>query len=162
MIFHYTLTKEKFRKLLFRKQQKTNVIYLILYAILYFCFCYRSLLEDALVTVGIFLIGLILLWLVLLLLNYIFTVILLKMNENHTSNLYGQHVVRIEEDQIVENVDDEILILKKDEIKKILYQKKVICIFLKQKGFVIRYEQNLFDDLNDFEQLVMELKKFEC
>lgn len=162
MIFHYTLTKNKLKRLLFQKQQKTNYIYLILSTILYFSLCYRSFVEDALVTVIIYMIGLLMLWITLLLFNYIFTFILLKMNEKRNHNLYGQHVIRIEEDQIVETVADEILIIKKDEIQKIIYRKKIICILLKRKGFVVRYERGLFEQGHDFDQMVLELKKFEC
>ena len=102
------------------------------------------------------------LWITLLLFNYLFTFIIFKINEKRNHNLYGQHVIRIEEDQIVETVADEILIIKKDEIQKIIYRNKIICILLKRKGFVVRYDRGLFEQGHDFDQMVLELKKFEC
>lgn len=118
MIFHYTLTKDKLKRMLFKKQQKTNYIYLILYSILYFYLCYRSLFEDVLITIMIYLIGLLLLWVVLIILNCVYTFLLIKINERRSHNLYGRHVIRVENDQLVETVEDKILIIKKEEIKK--------------------------------------------
>lgn len=117
--------------------------------------------EDVLTTVLIFIIGFIILWFVLIGLNSLFTTLLLKINEKSANNLYGQHVLRIEEDQLVETIDDEILILKKNEIRKIAYLKNSIRIVPVHGRIVVRFDKVLFDDPNDFEQLCLALKKFE-
>lgn len=130
MKFKFNLSKKDMNDFLSITQSKFDVLYLFTYSILYFYITYFAIKFDFKTILLYYVISVIILYLIISVIKKLFRVFILKKNKNNI----GEYTVEVDKNKIkqIVNKDNEVII-KKDEIKKIIYKKYCIIIYLKNK-----------------------------
>lgn len=90
MEFNCTITRKEFKKLLLKKRNETNTIYLTLFSIMFIILCLKLIINNPLFMSLLYLFSLVFMSIVLYIINIIYTNIQLSISEGKVKNSYGE------------------------------------------------------------------------
>jgi len=159
MNFKYTLTKKDYEKIVYEKNKKTNIIYIILLSMVFLLFTLNLIIDYPLIIFIIYLIYVAFIAGILFISNKLITKLIVKLNEQNIGIKYGTYNIKITKNKIIEEIDDLKHEISFNDIRKIKYNKNSIIVYQKSKLVSLTFKKSLFEDTQMFDKLKQILKE---
>ncbi len=151
MKVNFEYTKKDYKKYLYRSRFVNNIILFIIGVIIYFVISHDNFLVKYFL---LYLVGLIAL---LFLINKLYVIAYLKVNEMLNYSTYGKYMVELTPNKFSITVNKSKTEYKYNNISKIIIRKKYFKIKFKNSREFLTFEKKLFD-ISDYEKMI---KQFE-
>lgn len=159
MNFSYRLTKKDYKKIIYDRNRRTNLIYITVLALMFLVGVVNLVLKKPLLVFIVFLIYIVFMYLVLFVLNIVITNIIVKINEKSLGMKYGTYKCSLKNNYFIEQLDDYKLECDFNNLRKIKYRKNSVEIYPNDKLIFIVFKRSLFTKEKDYDKLVTILKE---
>lgn len=158
MKFSYRLTKKDYQKIIYERNKRINIIYLLISSLIYLISTINLIVQKNLLVFIIFVIYVLVMSIFLFILNKVITNVIVKINENMEIK-YGIYRCSLKNNYFIEELEDYRLECDFNNLRKIKYRKNSIELFPKDKLIVIVFKKELFVKSEDYDKLVTILKE---
>lgn len=148
----FEYTEKEYKKYLLRSRLVNNII-LFIVGVLIYLFC--SLNKISLIYLPLFILGLIV---VIYLLNKLYVVAYLKVNEMLNYNTYGKYIIELTPNKFSVTLNKSKTDYKYNKISKIVERKNYFKIKFKGTREYLTFEKNVFNE-NDYEKMIEMFKE---
>lgn len=141
MKINYEYTRDEYKKYLLKSRIKNNIILFIIGIVIYLYFSYNKI---SLVYLPLYIVGLILL---IFLLNKLYVIMTIKVNDMMNYNLYGKYTLELTPNKFSITVNKSKTDYKYNKIKKIVEKKNSFILkFNKNRDSLIFEKKNFSDE----------------
>lgn len=151
----FEYTKEEFKKYLLRSRLVNNIVLFIIGLAIYL---YFSLNKISLIYLPLFIIGLIIF---IYLINKLYVLAYLKVNEMLNYNTYGKYIVELTPNKFSVTLNKSKTDYKYNKIKKVVVKKNHFKVKFKNSREYLTFEKKLFNE-NDYNKMISMFKEKSC
>lgn len=145
-MINYNFTEKDFKKYLMEKRKIPSLFFLLFGTVIYFYLTFYLLFDSFVTVIVFYLLYIILFTAIIYLLNNLYCFIVI--NGNKKNNLFGNYKIKISEDRIIINTNNQEKIYLKSDIRKIKKNKKYILIYYKKNIYLLLLKDKLNDNYN--------------
>ncbi|MBR6690637.1 MAG: hypothetical protein IKL65_04840 [Bacilli bacterium] len=151
MKLNFEYTKSEYKKYLLRSRLVNNIVLFIIGLTIYL---YFSLNKISLIYLPLFIIGLLI---TITLLNLLYVIAQIKVNEMLNYNTYGKYIVELTPNKFSVTVNKSKVDYKYNQIKKIVQRKNCFKVKFKNSREYLTFEKKFFND-SDYTKMIKMFK----
>ena len=141
MKVNYEYTQDEYKKYLLKSRIKNNIVLFIIGIVIYLYFSYNKI---SLIYLPLYIVGLVLL---IFLLNKLYVIMTLKVNDMMNYNLYGKYILELTPNKFSITVNKIKTDYKYNKIKKVIEKKNSFILkFNKNRDSLIFEKKNFSDE----------------
>lgn len=133
-----TITRKEFKKLLLKKRNETNTLYLTLFSVVFFILCFKLIIYNFLFMILLYVFSLIFMSIVLYIVNIIYTNVQLNISESKVKNSYGEINVEATDEYLSENSDTASFKIYYKDVKYSRFKKDYFMIVDNTTALMLR------------------------
>ena len=143
-----TITRKEFKKLLLKKRNETNTLYLTLFSVLFLILCFKIIINNILFMSLLYVFSLIFMSIVLYIVNIIYTNIQLNISEGKVKNSYGEIKVEATSEYLSEVGDTASFKIYYKDVKYSKFKKDYFMVVDNTTALMLR--RRFFKDDNEY------------
>lgn len=148
----FEYTKEEYKKYLLKSRKVNNIILFVVGLIIYLYFSFNKI---SILFLPLFIIGL---FILIYLLNILYVVMQIKVNEMLNYNTYGKYILEITPNKFSLTLNNSKVDYKYNSVRKIVLYKNYFVIKFKNTRESLTFEKNKFK-LEDYNNVIKLLKE---